>query len=198
MHHQHLLMAKAFLIHDTINERLCEDDSLPLCEHLFPHSLLENKVRIMFIQQSPTPTLLASPPLRFPSLTLTHLALWAAPAVRSAQRRIRWRCDEQTPNVGDTHSDAHNEANARVPTPREGNYFCSSSGFIFCLSLVRNSAQQPFSAPHRRWMSVRPRDDYTTLLSDDISCIFCHPNPISCWVRLRSFAAATRFTPLKM
>lgn len=195
MLHQHLLMGKAFLIHDTINERLCEDDSLPLCEHLFVQILLENEVHIMFIQQSPTPTLLASPPLRVPSLTLTHLALWAVPAVRSAQRRIRWRCDEQTPDVGDTHSDAHNEAKARVPTPREGNYFCSSSGFIFCLSLVRNSVQQHFSVAHQRWMSVRPRDDYTTLLFDDISCIFCHPNPISRWVRLRSFAAATPDLP---
>lgn len=134
-------MGKASLIHDTINVRLREDDSLALCERPFLHVLLQNKLCIMFIQQSRTPTLLASPPLRFPSLTLTHLALWAAPAVRSGQRRVGWRCDEQTPDVGDTHSDAHNEANARAPTPREGNYFCSSPGFIFRLSLVRNSAR---------------------------------------------------------
>lgn len=96
-------MGKASLIHDTIKERLCEDDSLPLCERPFLHILPQNKVRIMFIQQSRTPTLLASPPLRFPSLTLTHLALWATPAVRSGQKGIRWRCDEQKLLMPATH-----------------------------------------------------------------------------------------------
>lgn len=51
------------------------------------------------------------------------------------------------------------------------------------------------TAAHRRRMSVWPRGDYTKLLSDDISCIFCHPNPISCWVRLRLFAAVTPDLP---
>lgn len=45
----------------------------------------------------------AEPPLRFPSLTLTHLAFWATPAVHSGQRGIRWRCDEQKLLMPATH-----------------------------------------------------------------------------------------------
>lgn len=80
-----------------------------------------------------------------------------------------------------------------MPTPQEGNSVPTTTFltiFMFCLSLIINSTQQHFSAAYQRWMSVHPRDDYTTLLSNDISNIFRHLNPISCRVRLRFFAAA--------
>lgn len=110
---------------------------------------------------------------------------------RSGQRRIGYKCNDvcYTDSLSGRRS---KRVNIWMLTLQEGNSVPATtflrflfSIFMFCSSLIINSTQQHFSAAYQRWMSVHPRG-YTTLLSNDISNIFC----LSRWVRLRFFAAA--------